>query len=161
MNGDGPPQQDNIPLRQQRSTTVETTDKPPYWASSSPQSGADDVSSLGRLDFKNPNYFLFLGSWNSLRNQRNRIVAHVSLANGQPQSLITGQQPPGYDQAERLANWTKPELSCDDFAENRAAPGSTPLNTPPTWSARSINQRLKAIAANSNADPRLVSKKGI
>jgi hypothetical protein len=93
-----------------------------------------------------------LGSWNSLRHQRNRIVAHVSLANGQPQSLITGQQPPGYEQAERLANWTRPELSCDDFGENRAAPGSTPLNTPPTWSARSLNQRLKAAAANAQME---------
>ncbi|KAI6175995.1 Protein CBR-GGR-2 [Aphelenchoides bicaudatus] len=139
MNGDGPPQHDNIPLRQQRSATADVTEKPPYWASGSPQSGGDDGSSIG--------------SWNSLRHQRNRIVAHVSLANGQPQSLISSQQPPGYDQAERLANWTKPELSCDDFVENRAAPTATPMNTPPTWPIRNaIDPRIKALVGNAQVE---------
>jgi hypothetical protein len=46
MNGDGPPQSDSIPLRQQRSTTVDTGEKPVYWASGSPQSTHDDGSSI-------------------------------------------------------------------------------------------------------------------
>lgn len=87
-----------------------------------------------------------------MRNQRNKITAQVALANGQPQSLITAQQPPNYDQAERLANWTKPELSCDGFVESTAAPGSAPLNQPPAWSNRKLSDRLKAATANTNME---------
>lgn len=58
------------------------------------------------------------------------------------------QQPPGYEQAERLANWTRPELSCDDFTENTAAPGSTPpAHVSPSWYSRQLNNQSKAPTA--------------
>lgn len=93
-----------------------------------------------------------IGSWPSLRRARNRIVAQVAVANGEPRSLITarassaappaavGDQPSIYDtsqgvggsswrerEAERLANWTRQALSCesiDDAAVHPAAAAS-------------------------------------
>ncbi|KAI6192939.1 CBN-GGR-2 protein [Aphelenchoides fujianensis] len=68
-----------------------------------------------------------------------------------PQSVITAQPPPIYEthwpgrEAERLANWTRPEMSCDELAENTAAPATTatPL-LPPSYAVRSLAQRLRS-----------------
>ncbi|KAI6200691.1 hypothetical protein M3Y96_00761100 [Aphelenchoides besseyi] len=141
LNGDvAPTGTQEIPLRQ-RSTRAKSA----YWATGNTSpSAADDGSSIG--------------SWASIRRQRNRVVAQVAVANGQPQ-LITSQPqaPPGYEQqwrereGERLANWTRPELSCDGLMENTAAPAATPPNIPLSWAQRTLAQRLRSAPITEEA----------
>ena len=116
---------------------VNTFDKPNlaggvcYWpsgASPPPAAATDDGGSIG--------------SWPSLRRARNRIIAQVAVANGEPRSLITARAaaaeqqpplppPPIYEtshggsswrerEAERLANWTRQALSCESVDEPNA-----------------------------------------
>ncbi|CAD5220856.1 unnamed protein product [Bursaphelenchus okinawaensis] len=92
---------DTIPMRHRHSDDPRIRH---YWTTTPPSNAADEQS---------------LASWASLRRHRGRVMTN---SNGQVQSVITSQ-PPEYDhqwrerEAERLANWSRPELSCDGLMD--------------------------------------------